>query len=221
MISGVIQVAWALISGIFSTALNLLSGNWKGAWDSMLGMLTGVWSGIQDFFGGLKDMFFDSGVAIMKTLAEGIKSMAMAPFKAVTSALKKVRELLPFSDAHTGPLSSLTHNGGKIVSTMAEGVYSKAGTLHKAMYDTLDNTPTSTAVSVGGAKVNAAGTAKAGAIGGGRGTQIKNLIEKLVITGVDKDGKAIADEIVEALYEKLSQASDILSTANVGGLLHD
>jgi len=219
LISGVIQIGWSIISGIFSTALNLLSGNWEGAWDSMLDMLTGVWSGIEDFFSGLKDLFFDSGVAIIKTLVDGIKSMATAPFDAVKSAFSKVRELLPFSDAHEGPLSNLTHNGGKIVSTMAEGVYSQTGTLHKAMYDTLDGTPTSTTVSVGGAKVNAAG---ARAAGGNVNSHATVKIEKgaIAIHGTGKDGTMIADEIVETLLEKLSQANDILSTADVRGLLY-
>jgi hypothetical protein len=220
IISGIIQVAWAVITGLFSTALALLTGDWEGAWNNMLDMLSGVWSGVQDFFSGLKDLFFDSGAAIMKTLAEGIKSMASAPFEAVGSALKKVRELLPFSDAKTGPLSSLTHNGGKIVSTMAEGVYQQAGTLHKAMSDTLDDTPTSTTVNANKHRINAAGSGT-GTGTGDRRTQIKNLIEKLVIQGVDKDGKTIADEVIEAIYEKLTQAEDILSAGDWGDLLND
>lgn len=236
VISGIIQVAWSVISGLFSTALNLLSGDWSGAWDSMLGMLSGVWSGIKDFFGGLKDLFFDSGAAIMRTLADGIKSMISAPFEAVKGALKKVRDLLPFSDAKEGPLSSLTHNGGKIVTTMAEGVYRQAGTLHRAMSDTLDGTPTGgqmtrtafndtldgtptgTTVKSNAYRVNAAGNTPAG--NGGNRTSIRSLIEKLVIEGADKDGKMLADEIIEALYDKLKQANEILSTADWEGLLH-
>lgn len=220
VISGIIQVGWAVISGLFTVALDLLSGNWEGAWNGMLDMLSGVWSGVQDFFSGLKDLFFDSGMAIMKTLAEGITKAASAPFEAVGAALKKVRELLPFSDAKTGPLSSLTHNGGKIVSTMAEGVYSQAGTLHKAMSDTLADTPTSTTVGANQHRINAAGSGK-GTGTGDRRTQIKNLIEKLVIQGTDKDGKTIADEVIEAIYEKLTQAEDILSAGDWGELLND
>ncbi|MGP9042100.1 tape measure protein [Cytobacillus kochii] len=221
MISGVIQIGWALISGIFSTALSLLTGDWEGAWNNMLDMLSGVWSGIEDFFGGLKDLFFDSGKAIIQTLADGILSVATAPFDAVKSALGTVRNLLPFSDAKTGPLSNLTHNGGKIVTTMAEGVYRQAGVLHKAMTRTLEDTPTSTSgtVAANGYRVNPAGQRSTS--GSDRRTQIKNLIEKLVIQGVDKDGKTIADEVIEALYEKLSQADDILSAADMEALLYD
>lgn len=220
LISGVIQVGWALISGIFSTALALLSGDWEGAWNNMLDMLSGVWSGIEDFFAGLKDLFFDSGKAIIETLADGIRSVASAPFEAVTSALSKVRDLLPFSDAKTGPLSSLTHNGGKIVSTMAEGIYKQAGTLHKAMYSTLENTPSTVSgtVRANAYRVNPAGSRGTGSAG--NSTVIKNLVEKIIIQGADKDGKQLATDLVNQLYDILSGADDILG-ADMGALLND
>jgi len=222
LISGVLQIGWSVITGLFSVGLDLLSGNWSGAWESMLDMLSGVWSGIEDFFSGLKDLFFDSGAAIMRTLADGITSMVSAPFEAVKAGLSKVRDLLPFSDAKTGPLSQLTHNGGKIVSTMADGVYQQAGTLHKAMTKTLEDTPTTTSgtVNANAHRINAAGRSAAGS-GTGKGTVIRSMIERLVINGVDKNGKVIADEIIEALLEKLQQADDILSAADLEGLLYD
>jgi phage-related protein len=217
MISGVIQIGWSVLSGLFSFWLNILSGNWQGAWDSMLGMLDGVWSGIKDFFSGLKDLFFDSGVAIIKTLVDGISSMAMAPVKAVTSVFKKVRELLPFSDAHTGPLSQLTHNGGKIVSTMAEGVYGQAGTLHKAMYQTLADTPSSLSTSVKTNGINPAGRATGGSVRSSSSFKIEK--GAIVVNGTGKDGATIGEEIIEFLYNKLSQANDILSSADMNQLL--
>lgn len=215
VISGIVQVGWALVSGIFSTALSLLSGDWEGAWDNMLDMLSGVWSGIEDFFGGLKDLFFDSGKAIMQTLADGIKEMATAPFKAVGSALGKVRELLPFSDAHEGPLSQLTHNGGKIVSTMAEGVYKQRGALASAMDNVLGNTP--------GVNIQAGTANPAGAVGGkGNVTKtitIEKLIEKLEISGAEgKNAKELAQEIIAEIYEILKGADEIES-AGLGEIL--
>jgi phage-related protein len=220
MIQGVIEIAWSLITGWISIGLSVLSGDWEGAWNGMLDMLGGVWDGIVTFFDGLKDLFFDSGKAIIQTLADGIMAVASAPVDAITNVLGKVREFLPFSDAHKGPLSQLTHNGGKIVSTMAEGVYKQAGTLHRAMRDTLEDTPTTTTVRANAHRVNPAGKTAAGS-GGGRSTLIKSLIEKIIINGVDKNGKVIAEEIIEALYEKLSQADDILSAADLEGLLYD
>jgi phage-related protein len=144
VIKGIVQIGWSIISGLFKTGIALLKGDWQGAWDSMVGMLKGVWSGIKTFFSGLKDLFFDSGKAIMQTLVDGIKSMASAPFKAIKSALGKARELLPFSDAKTGPFSELTHNGGRIMSTLAEGVYNQTGSLHKSMNQAFAGVPSFT-----------------------------------------------------------------------------
>jgi phage-related protein len=237
MIQGVIEIAWSLVTGLISTGLAILSGDWESAWNNMVDMLGGIWDGIVTFFDGLKDLFFDSGKAIIETLADGIMAVASAPVKAIENVLGKVREFLPFSDAHTGPLSQLTHNGGKIVSTMAEGVYKQAGTLHKAMSNTLAGTPTmleavqpkittidpettGTNVKANAHRINPAGKTAVGS-GGGRSTLIKSLIEKIIINGVDKNGKVIAEEIIEALYEKLSQADDILSAADLEGLLYD
>ncbi len=58
----------------------------------------------------------------MTTLAEGIKQGALAPVTALNSGFAKMRQLLPFSDAKEGPLSSLTLSGSKIFSTIGEGM---------------------------------------------------------------------------------------------------
>jgi uncharacterized protein YukE len=219
MISGVIQVAWSLISGLISVGLKLLQGDWKGAWDSMLNMLSGVWSGITDFFGGLKDLFLESGKAIMNTLADGIKAAAMAPVKAVKSALAKARDLLPFSDAKTGPLSSLTLNGSKIVTTMAEGIYKQKNAVASAMNSVLGTTP---GLEVKAGTVNPAGTAGKAAGGGAASVIIEKLVESITITGADsKNASQLVDEIIAQLYEKLSNAEEILSAAGLGALLND
>lgn len=65
---------------------------------------------------------FDSGKAMLNTLADGIKSAVSVPVDAVKGALSKVREYLPFSDAKVGPLSELTASGTAIMSTLSEGM---------------------------------------------------------------------------------------------------
>jgi TP901 family phage tail tape measure protein len=65
---------------------------------------------------------FDSGKKIVGTLVGGIKSMIGEPKKMIGSAFKKVRELLPFSDAKKGPLSDLTKSGRAIGSTISQGI---------------------------------------------------------------------------------------------------
>lgn len=220
VISGVIQVAWSIISGLIGAGLAALRGDWKGAWDSMLGMLTGVWEGIKKFFSGLKDLFFESGKAILNTLADGIKAAAMAPVNAIKGALDKVREFLPFSDAHKGPLSNLTLNGSKIVTTMAEGIHKQKGALASAMDNVLMKTP---GAAIPAGSVNPAGST-AGKGGGSvsKSVVIEKLIEKIEIVGAEgKDAKQLVDEIIAILYDRLSNADEILSAAGLGALLDD
>lgn len=94
---------------------------------ALLGDLFGVgdsiraaWGEVMAFFDGIN--LFESGARLLSTFAEGITSMAMAPVNAVADALAGVREYLPFSDAHTGPLSTLTLSGTRLMSTIGEGV---------------------------------------------------------------------------------------------------
>lgn len=138
MISGIIQVAWSVISGLIQTGLRLLSGDWAGAWEAMLGMLDGVWQGIKTFFGGLKDLFFESGRAIIETLVNGIKTVAMAPVNAVKGIFESVRNLLPFSDAKEGPLSSLTKSGESIITTIGDGIGNMKGYLGSKLEGALE-----------------------------------------------------------------------------------
>ncbi|GEN33859.1 phage tail tape measure protein [Aneurinibacillus danicus] len=137
-IKSIIQIAWAVISGIIKTALAIFTGDWQGAWEGVKGILEGVWEGIKTFIGGFGSWLFESGKAIINTLVDGIKSVATAPVEAVKNIFGKVRELLPFSDAKTGPLSDLTYSGSKIPGTIAEGVDKGAGQLRAAAYRMMD-----------------------------------------------------------------------------------
>jgi len=137
-IKSIIMIAWSLISGIIKTALAIFTGDWQGAWDGVRGIVVGVWEGIKTFISGFGTWLFDSGKAIIMTLVDGIKSVASAPVEAVKNIFSKVRELLPFSDAKTGPLSELTYSGSKIPGTIAEGVAKGAGLLRAAAHNMME-----------------------------------------------------------------------------------
>lgn len=66
--------------------------------------------------------FKNSGSRIMDTFASGIKSAINKPVEAVKGGLQKIRNMLPFSDAKTGPLSKLTLSGNKVLSTLSTGI---------------------------------------------------------------------------------------------------
>ena len=107
-----------------------ISGFFKQLWSGVVNVFTGVWGHIRDSFGGVVEswaaVFTDFswaavGKAIMQTLASGI--IWPGPLGlALKSVLGKAREMLPFSDARTGPLSDLTASGAAILGTLGAGV---------------------------------------------------------------------------------------------------
>ena len=102
---------WGSIVGFFS---NL--------WSGIKGTFTNGIQGIKDFIMGTLTWFRESGSKIMSTFTEGIKSAISAPVEAVKSGLAKVRQLLPFSDAKEGPLSTLTLSGRRVFETITSGM---------------------------------------------------------------------------------------------------
>lgn len=91
-------------------------------WDTVKAKFFEVWEGIKNWFTSFS--LYDSGMKMLQTLADGIKAAAYAPVEAISGALGKVREYLPFSDAKVGPLSQLTLSGQKVVDTLREGMLS-------------------------------------------------------------------------------------------------
>jgi len=141
----------SFISGVFSNLINnpkkfvtdtislftnlpgKIKAGFMGKWDSF-------WSGVTNnkyfkMITGLFDKFtaftFLSGKKIDQTMAKGAGN-DNSLFKTMWSKLFKVDELLPHSDAKTGPFSRLTESGSKIISTMSEGVQ-KEGSLNQAI----------------------------------------------------------------------------------------
>ena len=92
------------------------------SWDTVKAKFFEVWEGIKNWFASFS--LYDSGMKMLQTLADGIKAAAYAPVEAISGALGKVREYLPFSDAKVGPLSQLTLSGQKVVDTLREGMLS-------------------------------------------------------------------------------------------------
>lgn len=78
--------------------------------------------GVKNFLSTTFEWFRSSGERVMTTFTDGIKSMISRPVEAVQGALSKIRQMLPFSDAKTGPLSTLTLSGKRVFSTIVEGM---------------------------------------------------------------------------------------------------
>ena len=149
-IQAVVNTIDMLINGV-RLVVSLFTGDMTGAADALrsivaglgegfaaLGDLFGVGDGIRAAWGEVMAFFdginlFESGAKLLMTFVDGIKSMAMAPFNAVYDALQAVRNLLPFSDAKEGPLSTLTLSGSRLMSTIGEGVMAGAKSLYESV----------------------------------------------------------------------------------------
>ena len=81
----------------------------------------------------------------MDTFKEGILSKVESLKQTFSDALGRLRDLLPFSDAKEGPLSTLTLSGARLMSTLGEGM--NAG--FPGLYATLSNKLSSLKESIG------------------------------------------------------------------------
>lgn len=122
---GIKGIAAAAVEGIkgyytagFSFIDNLTGGKLSGIKDKFVQGINNIKTAISDSF----QWFRQSGSKIMTTFTEGIKSAISAPVNAVKGGLQKIRNMLPFSDAKTGPLSTLTLSGKRTMSTYAAGL---------------------------------------------------------------------------------------------------
>lgn len=77
---------------------------------------------IKDMVTGAKTWFFESGKKVVTTFAEGITGAFSSAVDAVKGGLQKIRNMLPFSDAKEGPLSTLTLSGQRTMTTYASGL---------------------------------------------------------------------------------------------------
>lgn len=120
---------WDAVSQWISNAWNSACAGVQGGIDWIIGGFQSMLS----WFASLPSMFYESGKKIISTFVDGVKSMASAPFNAVKSIFGKVRELLPFSDAHEGPFSKLTLSGQRVITTLTKGIYEEENEPAKAV----------------------------------------------------------------------------------------
>ena len=107
---------WGPISAFFVKLWDGIKVGAGTAWE----WIKGIWSSAAEWFSGLS--LAEMGKALIATLGQGIRAGVGKVWEALKSVLGKVRDLLPFSDAKSGPLSRLTASGGSILGTLGEGV---------------------------------------------------------------------------------------------------
>lgn len=124
----------SVIGAVVCGAVELLATSFA-ALLTPIELAAGVIQFVVDLFNGVS--LFDAGAKLLGTFVDGIKSMVRAPFEAARNALDMVGELLPHSDAESGPLSTLTASGRATLTTLGEGMQAAAPDLNAALGDAL------------------------------------------------------------------------------------
>ena len=144
---GIRGAAAAAIEGVkgiytagFSFLDNLTGGRLTAIKDKFVSGVTNMASGVRERFETVKtafsngitavkntvtgavSWFFESGKKVISTFANGIKSAFSGAVDAVKGGLQRIRNMLPFSDAKEGPLSTLTLSGQRTMTTYAGGL---------------------------------------------------------------------------------------------------
>lgn len=83
---------------------------------------TGGMDSIKASIDGAGTWFFTSGQKVVLTFTNGIRSSFSGAVDAVKDGLQRIRNMLPFSDAKEGPLSTLTLSGQRTMTTYAHGL---------------------------------------------------------------------------------------------------
>ena len=121
---GVLQALFSTVSGFFYSVAASLVRVFMDL--PLVRTLTEVFSAVQSFLSG-DTTFFEAGKRILIALGKGIWSAATYPFDVLKQALGRLRSLLPFSDAQSGPLSNLTASGSSILKALAQGMTAVLG----------------------------------------------------------------------------------------------
>ena len=143
-IRGAAAAAVEGVKGIYTAGYtfldNLTGGKLTAIKDKFVSGVSNMASGVRERFASVRDAFssgitqvkntvtgavswfFESGKKVISTFTNGIKSAFTGAVDAVKGGLQRIRNLLPFSDAKEGPLSTLTLSGQRTMTTYASGL---------------------------------------------------------------------------------------------------
>lgn len=119
----------AILTGDWTTATAMAENIWNNFCDSLMAFadlfrigdwLRDAWAKATEWLSGIN--LFESGARLLDTFKEGILSRVAELKQTFSDALGKLRNLLPFSDAKEGPLSTLTLSGSRLMSTLGEAM---------------------------------------------------------------------------------------------------
>lgn len=130
------KIVWEGVKKIFSATWNWIKNMFLNYtpqgliikhWSKITALFPEIWNKVKavfmahvNFVLGLGTTFFNAGKNIVKSIWEGIKSMAHKPIEAIRNMVGKIRNLLPFSPAKAGPLKDIHRI--RLVETIAESI---------------------------------------------------------------------------------------------------
>lgn len=130
-------ITWVVVGVVaLSAALYALYKNWDTVKQVAGNVLQYMSDKVTATLGWLSKKvteFRQSGAALLGAFTDGIKSVIGKPVEVIQTGLAKIRNLLPFSDAKEGPLSTLTRSGMAMIDTFGAGVQKTLPQLHDMM----------------------------------------------------------------------------------------
>lgn len=196
---GIVIGVLLILTGI----VYLLWKNWdkvKAAGGAALDFLGNKVDAFVGWINKKKESFFNSGRGLITAFGDGIKSIIEQPASLVMTGLQKIRNMLPFSDAKEGPLSTLTKSGRAFIETWQAGVQSSLPGLQDMLWSGMGDTPL--ALAGAGAtykepKVNLSGFLK-------KGSGKSVIIQKLILQVEKIDDKKQFIQMLEDLAEEVA-----------------
>ncbi len=117
-------VGWILLAvGLLATAAYLIYRNWgpiKVFFKELWGGVKSEFNSFIKWVAGVWTVFTKAGGNIIKSIWQGMKSMANKPIEMLKSVVQKMRNLLPFSPAKEGPFKDL--HKIRLVETIAQAI---------------------------------------------------------------------------------------------------
>ena len=104
-----------------SGVMNIASGV-RERFESVRAAFTSGLNNVKNTVTGAVSWFYESGRKVISTFTNGIRSAFSGAVDAVKGGLQRIRNMLPFSDAKEGPLSTLTLSGQRTMTTYAGGL---------------------------------------------------------------------------------------------------
>jgi len=181
------------IPSAFRAAVDLAKAAWnrlpagiRAAASSARSAAASVINAVKNVISGLS--LYSSGQKIIRSLINGIKSLAGSAWNAVTDLVQGIRNKLPFSPAKEGPLKDLDKTGPGFISTIIKGLRKSSPKLKAIMWSIAEKMNLNTKV-LGQQVTNVAGS--------GASNIIVNINEPHIYN--DRDIDVIGTKLVSKL----------------------